>query len=148
VNPDIDDAVRAGILDEQALPAGPIGLFGRTSSQRISAMVTDVMLRTLEGGLTEVRMSEPVLNATLELREFLFGAVYENPRATSEFEKASGVLGGLWEKLRARPEPHIDRATIDADGIDVAVRDFLAGMTDRYAVSLFEELYVPRSWSV
>jgi dGTPase len=148
VNHDIDDAVRAGILEEKALPAGPIGLFGRTSSQRISAMVTDIMLRTLEGGLTEVRMSEPVLHATLELREFLFGAVYENPRATSEFEKAAGVLGGLWEKLRARPEPHIDRATIEADGLDVAVRDFLAGMTDRYAVSLFEELYVPRSWSV
>jgi dGTPase len=111
-------------------------------------MVTDIMLQTLDGGLTEVRMSDSVLRATLELREFLFGAVYENPRATSEFEKASGVLGGLWEKLRARPEPHIDRATIDADGLDVAVRDFLAGMTDRYAVSLFEEFFVPRSWSV
>lgn len=148
VNHDIDDAVRAGILDEASLPAGPLALVGRTSSQRISAMVTDVMLQTLEGGLREVRMSEPVLQATLELREFLFGAVYENPRATAEFEKASGVLGGLWEKLRARPEPHIDRAIIEADGLDVAVRDFLAGMTDRYAVSLFEELYVPRSWSV
>jgi dGTPase len=148
VNHDIDDAVRAGILEEGALPAGPIALVGRTSSQRISAMVTDIMLQTLDGGLTEVRMSDRVLQATLELREFLFGAVYENPRATSEFEKAAGVLGGLWDKLRARPEPHLDRATIDADGLDVAVRDFLAGMTDRYAVSLFEEMFVPRSWSV
>ena len=148
VNHDIDDAVRAGILEAGSLPAPAIGLLGRTSSERINAMVTDVMLRTLEGGLTEVRMSEPILKATLDLREFLFGAVYENPRATAEFEKASGVLGGLWEKLHARPEPHIDRATIDADGLDVAVRDFLAGMTDRYAVALFEELYVPRSWSV
>ena len=111
-------------------------------------MVTDVVTRTLEGGLSEVRMSEPVLNATLELRSFLFEAVYENPRATAEFEKASGILGGLWEKLRARPEQHLDQATIAAEGLDAAARDFLAGMTDRYAVALFEELFVPRSWSV
>ena len=148
VNHDIDDAVRAGILKEGDLPVSPVSLLGRTSSERINAMVTDIMLRTLEGGLTEVRMSEPVLRATLQLREFLFEAVYENPRATSEFEKASGVLGGLWEKLRAKPEPYLDQATIDAEGLDAAARDFLAGMTDRYAVSLFEELYVPRSWSV
>jgi dGTPase len=148
VNHDIDDAVRAGILNVSDLPVSPVALLGRTSSERINAMVTDIMLRTLEGGLSEVRMSEPVLRATLQLREFLFEAVYENPRATSEFEKASGVLGGLWEKLRAKPEPYLDRMTIDAEGLDAAARDFLAGMTDRYAVSLFEELYVPRSWSV
>ncbi len=148
VNHDIDDAVRAGILDTASLPAASASVLGRTSSERINTMVTDVMLRTLEGGLTEVRMSEPILKATLDLREFLFGAVYENPRATSEFEKAAGVLGGLWEKLHAKPEPYLDRVTIDAEGLDAAVRDFLAGMTDRYAVALFEELYVPRSWSV
>ena len=111
-------------------------------------MVTDVVTRTLDGGLSEVRMSEPVLSATLELRSFLFEAVYENPRATAEFEKASGILGGLWEKLCARPEQHFDPATIASEGLEAAARDFLAGMTDRYAVALFEELFVPRSWSV
>lgn len=148
VNHDIDDAVRAGILDVDALPAGPVGLLGGTSSQRINTMVTDVVMRTLEGGLGEVRMSDPILSATLELRSFLFQAVYENPRATAEFEKASGILGGLWEKLRARPEPHLDGSTIESEGLDAAARDFLAGMTDRYAVALFEEFFVPRSWSV
>ena len=111
-------------------------------------MVTDVVTRTLEGGLQEVRMSDEVLQATLALREFLFEAVYENPRATAEFEKATGILGGLWEKLRARPDDFLDRTTIDAEGLDAAARDFLAGMTDRYAVSLFQDLFVPRSWSV
>ena len=106
-------------------------------------------MRTLEGGLTEVRMSDADPRARRSTcASFLFEAVYENPRATAEFEKASGILGGLWEKLRARPEPYLDRATIDAEGLDAAARDFLAGMTDRYAVSLFEELFVPRSWSV
>ena len=148
VNHDIDDAVRAGILKEEDLPAPAIVILGGTSSQRINTMVTDVVTRTLDSGLAEVRMSEEVLQATLALRSFLFEAVYENPRATAEFEKATGILGGLWEKLRAKPEQYLDSVTIEAEGLDAAARDFLAGMTDRYAVSLFEELFVPRSWSV
>jgi dGTPase len=148
VNHDIDDAVRAGILAEAALPADAVGVLGRSSAQRINTMVSDVVRRTLDGGLSEIRMSEPVLGATLLLRSFLFEAVYENPRATAEFEKAAGVLGGLWEKLHAKPEPYLDPSTIDLEGLDAAARDFLAGMTDRYAVSLFQDLFVPKSWSV
>jgi dGTPase len=109
-------------------------------------MVTDVVRRTLDGDLTEVRMSDAVLNATIHLRGFLFEAVYENPRATAEFEKASGIIGGIWQKVREKPEIYLDRATLDAEGLDAATRDFVAGMTDRYAIGLFEELFVPRSW--
>jgi dGTPase len=148
VNHDIDDAVRAGVLRTEDLPADAVRLLGSTSSQRINTMVTDAVMRTLEGGLSEVRMSDEVLQATLRLREFLFEAVYENPRATAEFQKAAGILGGLWEKLHERPDAYLDPTTIASEGIDAAARDFLAGMTDRYAVALFEDLFVPRSWSV
>jgi dGTPase len=148
VNHDIDDAVRAGILGEDELPEDALSLLGRSSSQRINTMVTDAVLQTLDGGLTEVRMSEPILEATLGLRGFLFEAVYENPRATAEFQKAEGVLGGLWEQLRAQPDQYLDQTTLEREGLDAAARDFLSGMTDRYAVSLFEELFVPRSWGV
>jgi dGTPase len=148
VNHDIDDAVRAGVLDTNDLPAPAVGVLGTSSSQRINTMVTDVVTETLAGGLTEIRMSEPVLHATLEMRDFLFKAVYENPRAVAEFEKATGLLGGLWEKLRERPEQFLDPVTIESEGLDASARDFLAGMTDRYAVALFEDLFVPRSWSV
>ena len=147
VNHDIDDAVRAGVLDEAALPASAVSRLGRSSSQRINTMVTDVVHRTLDGGLTEVRMSDDILAATLELRGFLFEAVYENPKATAEFEKAAGILGGIWEKLKARPELYLDPVTMTTEGLDAATRDFVAGMTDRYAVALFEEFYIPRSWS-
>src|SRR6187399_2976953 len=126
VNHDIDDAVRAGVLAEAELPADAVAVLGTTASQRINTMVSDVVFRTLEGGLNEVQMSGPILSATLALRSFLFEAVYENPRATAEFEKAAGILGGLWDKLRARPEAHLDQATIEAEGLDAATRDFLA----------------------
>jgi dGTPase len=148
VNHDIDDAVRAGVLQEGALPEQATKVLGYSSSQRINTMVTDVVLRTLDAGRKEVSMSDEILTATLELRSFLFEAVYENPRATAEFEKASGVLGGIWEHLKARPELYLDGATIESEGLDAAARDFLAGMTDRYAITLFQELFVPRSWSL
>ena len=148
VNHDIDDAVRAGVLDTRDLPQSAVAVLGGSSSQRINSMVTDVVTETLGGALTEIRMSDIVLQATLELREFLFRAVYENPRATAEFDKAAGLLGGLWDKLRQKPDQFLDQATIESEGLDAPARDFLAGMTDRYAVALFEDLFVPRSWSV
>ncbi len=146
VNHDIDDAVRAGVLRPEELPEAPIRVLGRTSSGRIGTMVTDVVTKTLEGGLTEIRMSEPVLKATLDLREFLFAAVYENDLATAEFRKAAGILGGLWEKVRERPGEFLDPQTLEQEGLDAAARDFLAGMTDRYAVRLFEKLFIPSPW--
>jgi dGTPase len=109
-------------------------------------MVADVVHETLREDLTEIRMSPRVLDATLALREFLFGAVYENEISTREFKKARGILSGLWEKVGERPETYLDAGTMAKEGLDAARRDFIAGMTDRYAVALFEELYVPRPW--
>jgi dGTPase len=146
VNHDIDDAVRAGILTEESLPRERIEVLGRTSSERIGRMVTDVVVQTLAGGLAEVRMSGSMLEATVGLRSFLFETVYENQIATAEFRKAAGVLGGLWEKIRERPAEFLDSRTIEAEGLDAAARDFLAGMTDRFAVSLYEQLFVPKPW--
>ncbi len=147
VNHDIDDAVRAGVLDPVALPVEPIAVLGNSSSDRIGRMVADVVEQTLAAGEpSEIRMSAEVLEATLDLRTFLFDAVYENDEATAEFKKARGVLAGLWEKVRERPDIFLDRRTVERDGMDVAARDFLAGMTDRYAIRLFEELFIPRPW--
>jgi deoxyguanosinetriphosphate triphosphohydrolase, putative len=146
VNHDIDDAVRAGILKKDDLPENRVTVLGSSSSERIGRMVTDVVVQTLEGGLTEIRMSDRILEATLGLRSFLFDAVYENELATAEFKKASGILGGLWDKVRERPAEFLDERTIREEGLDAAARDFLAGMTDRYAVSLYEQLFIPKPW--
>jgi dGTPase len=146
VNHDIDDAVRAGLLREDDLPRERVEVLGRTSSERIGRMVTDVVMNTLAGGLSEVRMSDEMLRATIGLRSFLFDAVYENDVATAEFKKASGILGGLWEKVREDPEQFLDHRVMAAEGLDAAARDFLAGMTDRYAVNLYEQLFIPKPW--
>ena len=146
VNHDIDDATRAGILSETDLPAGAVTVLGGSSSARIGRMVADVVQETMAGGYTELRMSAEVLDATLALRTFLFDAVYENETATTEFKKATGILGGLWEAVRSRPAEFVDRTIMEKDGLDTAVCDFIAGMTDRYAVALYERLFIPTPW--
>ena len=146
VNHDIDDAVRAGILHESALPQDAVKVLGESSSERIGRLVTDVVHQTIDGGVSEIRMSQPILTALVDLRSYLFDAVYENQTAIAEFGKASGILGGLWEKVRARPEDFLDLRTVETEGVDVAAQDFVAGMTDRYAVRLFEELFIPKPW--
>ncbi len=148
VNHDIDDATRAGLLRPEDLPREPVRTLGDSSSARIGSLVKDVVTETLAGGMTEIRMSQPVLQAVLDLRTFLFDAVYENTIATAEFKKASGILSGLWEKVCERPDEFLDRRTIEHEGIDAAARDFVAGMTDRYAVRLFEQLFIPKPWAM
>jgi dGTPase len=146
VNHDIDDAVRAGVLKESELPRDAVDVLGASSSARIATMVKDVVTETQAGGLSEIRMTRPVLDATLAMRSFLFGAVYENEIATAEFKKATAILGGLWERVRERPADLLDQRILDTEGLDVAAKDFLAGMTDRFAVALYERLFIPKPW--
>ena len=146
VNHDIDDAIRAGMLQASSLPGAAVAVLGATSSGRIARMVKDVVTETQNAGLTEIGMSEPVLEATLTMRRFLFDAVYENSVATAEFTKATGILGGLWDKVRERPDEFLDHRILQTEGLDVAPRAFLAGMPDRFAVTLYERLFIPKPW--
>ena len=146
VNHDIDDAVRAGVLRPDDLPADAVRVLGSSSSARIATMVKDVVTETQQGDWTEIRMGDDVLSATLAMRSFLFSAVYENDIATAEFKKTADILGGLWERVRERPTELLDMRIVDTEGLDAATRDFLAGMTDRFAVALYERLFIPKPW--
>jgi dGTPase len=148
VNHDIDDATRARIITPSDLPRHLVDALGTSSSERIATLVKDVVRETLAADLREISMSAPVLDALVQLRAFLFEAVYENDVATAELAKVADVLTGLWEKVRSRPDEFLERRTIDEEGLDAAARDFLAGMTDRYAVGLFERLFVPKPWAL
>src|SRR5581483_7042740 len=148
VNHDIDDATRAGLLHAADLPREHVEVLGKSASARIGTLVRDVVTETLAGGLTEIRMTDRVLQAILGLRAFLFETVYENSVATTEFKKASGILTGMWEKVRECPDEFLDAKTVEAEGLDAATRDFIAGMTDRYAVRLYERLFIPKPWAI
>jgi len=146
VNHDIDDAIRASILRMDDLPTEAVDLLGHSSSERIGRLVSNTIRETMAAGLDEIRMSDNVLEALLNLRAFLFETVYEDSLATIEFRKAAGILGGLWEKIHEDPEEFLVRQVMESDGVDAAAMDFLAGMTDRFAINLYESLFIPRPW--
>ena len=114
VNHDIDDAVRAGILDPETLPRARVEVLGHTQSERSGPMGTDVVLQSIESGMAEIRMGDEILQATVGLRSFLFEAVYENEIATAEFKKAAGILGGLWERVKG-PRTFLDQQIVGAE---------------------------------
>jgi len=147
VNHDIDDAIRAGLLRAEDLPRGPIDALGASSSSRIGVLVKDVVTETFAGGLSEIRMSDAVLEAVLRLRSFLFEAVYENTTATAEFRKATDILSrSLGEgagAARRVPRPRDDRKRRPG----CRGPRFHCRHDDRYAVRLFEQLFIPKPWA-
>ena len=146
VNHDIDDAVRAGLLRDEDLPAARVEVLGRSSSERIGRMVTDVVLETLAGGMTEIRMSQAVLDATVGLRASCSrpSTRTRSRRPSSRRPRGSSAASG--RRSAKQPASSSTRGRSSAEGLDAAARDFLAGMTDRYAVSLYEQLFIPKPW--
>lgn len=147
VNHDIDDALRAGVLCEADLPAGPIAVLGRHHGERITTMVTDLVRTSAESDT--IRMSPEVWAALSELREFLFDNVYLSHKAKSEEPKAARVVRMLFRYFVEHPEELPDEYRSD-EGSDLVQRvvDYVAGMTDRYAIRQFERLFVPKKWLV
>jgi dGTPase len=137
VNHDVDDALRAGIISWDELPAGPLSVLGEKMSARIDTLVRDMISTSAQRG--EICLSEAVYEALMELRTWLFRHVYGNP-LSRENEKAAGVVAALFEYYLEHPE---ERARSDPDPI-VETVDFVAGMTDRYALTAYRRLFLPR----
>ena len=149
VNHDTDDAIRAGLL----VGVGPAGgrrgaCSGASPSVRIGRMVKDVVLTTQAAGLDEIRMSDETLAATLELRAFLFDAVYENDAVHGGVPQGGRHPGrALGEGPRAAAASSSTRRTVERDGRAMRRRAISwPGMTDRFAVALFEQLFIPKPW--
>jgi dGTPase len=144
VNHDVDDAVRAGVLRPEDLPADVIGVLGETHSDRVDTLVGDLTAESWDQG--EIRMSEPVLAAMTALREFLFERVYLRGEVREEHEKAVGVVRALFAYYLDHPE-QVPAEYLAAPG-DVAthVADYIAGMTDRFALRAYEQLFLPQRW--
>ena len=138
VNHDVDDALRAGVISWSDLPKGPLKVLGDRMSVRIDVMVRDMILTSRERG--EISLSEEVYVALMELRTWLSKNVYHNPRSR-ENQKAGNVVAALFDHYLHRPE---ERAKSDPDPVTETV-DFVAGMTDRYALAIYKRLFLPRS---
>ena len=145
INPDIDDAVRAGIISAADIPEDISETLGRTHSERISTLVRAAIEHGTENG---IGLTEPYADAMDRLRDFMFERVYYNEIAKSEDGKVAGRIEFLFEYFGAHPEQIPDEYTKYAlmDGVGKVTADYIAGMTDRYAIGCFEELFVPKVW--
>jgi len=151
VNHDLDDAERAGILTEAQVPADIRAILGGRHSQRLATLIRDVIVHSdLDGG-GHIEMSTEVHQALLALRDFLYASVYENPVVHEEFVKAQRILRDLMAWcLEDAERCHRAYGVVPRPGesLERAVTDFISGMTDRFALSTWESLFVPRPWAI
>ncbi len=146
VNHDIDDGIRAGLLAEREVPKAIRTVLGADASARITTMVRDVIATTLARDYASIGMTPEVLAALEDLRTFMFENLYLLPKIRDEFGKAQAILTALFEHVAAHPEKYLDLSS--GEPVDRLTLDFVAGMTDRYALSLYEEIFMPRPWFV
>ncbi|MDQ3856797.1 MAG: deoxyguanosinetriphosphate triphosphohydrolase [Chloroflexota bacterium] len=151
LNADIDDAVRAGLIALHDLPERATACLGQTHGERIGTMVTGVVAQSwgiAEGDpSSSISMPPDLLEATDELRAFMFDRVYRHPDVNREADKARTVVTQLYERFAAGSEEY--RQYMDADDPSSVwtLCDFISGMTDRYATALFTRLFTPQPWA-
>ena len=148
INHDIDDAIRAGVLRDFELPQDLLRVLGETHGQRIDTMITDIVRESM--GQPHLSMSAPVQQASDELRSFLFDHVYLDEWRQSEEEKCDHVIVSLFEYFMEHPgKMPLEYVQISyRDGTERAVTDFLACMSDRYAIRTYQNLFIPVSFPV
>lgn len=149
INHDIDDAERAGILTEAEIPGEYREVLGSTIKERLNSLIHDIVIHSQ--GKDDILMSQEMEKAMRGMRAFMFEAVYRNPAAKEEEEKAKRLLVKLYDyyssHLEALPEEY--RMLINrGEREERVVCDYIAGMTDQYAMKKFSELYIPRAWQV
>jgi len=144
VNHDIDDGIRAGVLTENDIPRDIRKTLGATGSQRIDRMVRDVIDATLACDYDAIMMTPEVIESLEALRTYMFQNMYFLPGVRGEFEKAQRTLSMLFEYVTAHPEEFF--GVYANEPVERLAVDFIAGMTDRYAINLYEKLFVPKAW--
>lgn len=152
VNHDLDDAVRGRVLGPEEVPRDILRILGETHSERISRMVGDMVRSSRLDDKRQIRMSEEVLGALIALRDFLYEKVYERKEIRGEFERAQRIISELWEYFHKHPDElrgrHWPKGLPESENLSRAVADFITGMTDRYAIRIYEEYFLPRPWMV
>ena len=150
VNHDIDDAIRDGILSEADIPPKFRKILGNSTKERLNTITHDVIIHSMDA--PEVRMSEEVAEAMKGLRKFMFENVYRNPVAKREENKAVEMVKNLYEyymeHIEKLPDEYYRRMELFEDTKEQVICDYIAGMTDNYAVKVFQEIFIPESWKI
>ena len=148
INHDLDDAERAGILAPGDEPAIIRERLGERNSERINSIVNDVIETSAE--LDVILMSPDITDAVQVFTDFMYSEVYKNPVAKGEESKVGNILLSIWEYYVNHPERLSEdyRAIADEEGIDRAATDYVSGMTDKYVMDVYSELFIPKSWQV
>jgi len=148
-NHDLDDAIRSGIITINQVPKNCIDTLGATNSERINRMVSDIIFETINLGDKKVVVSKKIEEAMLELRSYLFNTVYMNEKIKKNFDKAKKLIKELFEYFcENQGEFHkiYKREPRDGETSERAVCDFIASMTDSYAITLYEKIFLPKRW--
>ena len=148
INHDIDDAVRAGILSADDIPRSISEVLGCTHSQRINTLVENIIACSMDS--EELQMEPSVAQAMEDLRDFMFARVYKNPVAKGEESKARAILQQLYLYYMDHPEelPPDFQTQLDFEGMPRIVCDYIAGMTDKYAIYKYNEIFIPAGWQI
>ncbi len=149
VNHDIDDAIRAGIMREEEIPDALREVLGGSTRERLNTLIHDTIITSQDQN--EIHMSDAVQEAMDELRQFMFDHVYTNPIAKGEENKAKELLERLFLYYMDHVEElgHTQQVLLEqGEPLDRVVCDYIAGMTDQYAVAKFNEIFVPKQWTV
>ena len=148
INHDIDDAIRAGILSESDIPREIADVLGASHSARINTLVEDMISNTQNTGV--LSMHQEVSDAMGALRTFMFERVYTNPVAKGEEAKAKDIMRKLFDYYYSHPDklPADFIPQLDFDGISRTICDYIAGMTDKYAIYTYSEIFIPTAWQV
>lgn len=150
INHDIDDAIRGKIITEDDIPREFTDVLGHSGRERLNTLIHDIVIHS--EGKNDIIMSPEMENAMFRLREYLFENVYTNPVAKGQEEKAQDLLKELFSyynrHLEALPQEYLSRANKNQESLQRAICDYIAGMTDSYAVLQFKELMIPRAWGI
>lgn len=148
INHDIDDGIRAGILKESDILSEYTDVLGNSTKERLNTMISDIIMNSI--GKNDLVMSEPVRKAMTELRKFMFESLYLNPTAKSEEAKADKLITELYRYYVANtdklPDTYKRFITEFDERPEQVVCDYIAGMSDQYSISKFQEIFVPKAW--
>ena len=149
IHHDMDDAVRAGILKETDVPAEIRDVLGSTPGERLNRFIHDIVTNSMDKN--DILMSDPVADAMKKLRQFMFDRVYQNPEAKSEESKAEVLMETLYhhylKHLDDLPEEFLNLIS-EGEPRERVVCDYVGAMSDRFAISVYEEIYIPKSWQI